>query len=254
LGQLVGLGSKFNGFKPKNISKKPIIHLKQFCKSSGQGFKVVFFFFFYFFFFFFQIFPSAQSLWRGSSVLAGTFGASDEISSPMILTEEGFGLVPVDGLVLGLPEVGFEMFSKDHGLGNEVLVSIARDGLVAVSFGPSPSTSLLEQESATVSLEASLKFEGSALAPVHLFPGGSSSGAVELGERLRLSCPVAFTSKPFQKYYRKAREGRVVKMDERLFSDSVAVMRLDFTDGIHFPLSGATLEPELPLESKLVGV
>jgi hypothetical protein len=29
VGQLVGLGSKFNGFKPKNIGKKPIIHLKR---------------------------------------------------------------------------------------------------------------------------------------------------------------------------------------------------------------------------------
>jgi predicted transcriptional regulator with HTH domain len=42
LGRLVGLGSKFNGFKPKNISKKPIIHLKLVCKSLGQGFKVFF--------------------------------------------------------------------------------------------------------------------------------------------------------------------------------------------------------------------
>jgi hypothetical protein len=40
LGRLVGLDSKFNGFKPKNISKKPIIHLKPVCKSLGQGFKV----------------------------------------------------------------------------------------------------------------------------------------------------------------------------------------------------------------------
>jgi hypothetical protein len=58
---------------------------------------------------------------------------------------------------LGLPKVGSEFFLKDHRLGNVVLVSTARDGLVPVSSGPSPSASLLEQESAIVSLEASLK-------------------------------------------------------------------------------------------------
>jgi hypothetical protein len=39
--------------------------------------------------------------------------------------------------VLGLPEVGYEMFSKDHQLSNEVLVSTAWDGLVPVSLDPS---------------------------------------------------------------------------------------------------------------------
>jgi hypothetical protein len=170
----------------------------------------------------------------------GAHGASDEFASPEILMEEGFGSDPVDGSVLGLPEFESEMFSKDHRLGNVVLVSTARDGLVPVSSGPSPSTSLLEQESATMSTL------------VHLFPSGSSSGAVELGERLLLSRPMASTSKPFLKYYRKAREGRVVKMDERLFSNSVAAMISDFADGFPFPLSSATPASELPLESKLV--
>jgi len=58
-------------------------------------------------------------------------------------------------------------------LGNEVLVSTARDGLVHVNFGLSSSTSQLEQESA-VSLKASLKSKESAMTPVHLFPSGSS--------------------------------------------------------------------------------
>jgi hypothetical protein len=151
-----------------------------------------------------------------------------------------------------MSEVGFEIFLKDHRLRNVVLVSIARDGLVPVSFGPSPLASLLQLESAIVSLEASLKPVGPAPAPVHLFPGGSSSWAVELGERIHLSRPMASTSKPFQKYYRKAREGQAVKMDERLFSDYVAAMRSNFVDGIPFPLLGATPESELPLESKLV--
>lgn len=35
-------------------------------------------------------------------------------------------------------------------------------------------------------------------------------------------------------------------MDEHLFSDYVAAMRLDFVDVIHFPLSGATPELRAP--------
>jgi hypothetical protein len=58
------------------------------------------------------------------------------------------------------------MFS--NWLRNVVLVSTARDGLVPVSSGPTLSESLLAQESATTSLEASLKLEGSSSAPVHL--------------------------------------------------------------------------------------
>jgi hypothetical protein len=97
----------------------------------------------------------------------------------VILTEEGFESIPVDGSVLGLPKVGTKMFSKDHRLGNEVLVSTDQDGLVPVSSSPSL-TSLLKQESATVSLEASLKSKGSAPASVDLFPSGSSSGVAKL--------------------------------------------------------------------------
>ncbi len=55
----------------------------------------------------------------------GAHGASDEFASPEILMEEGFGSDPVDGSVLGLPEFESEMFSKDHRLGNVVLVSTA---------------------------------------------------------------------------------------------------------------------------------
>lgn len=78
-----------------------------------------------------------------------------------------------------------------------VLVSTAWDGPIPMSSGPSPSASLLEQESTTMSLEASLKPEGYAPAPIHLFPVGSSSRAAELEERLRLSLLMASTSKPF---------------------------------------------------------
>jgi len=130
--------------------------------------------------------------------------------------DEGFG----SDLVLGLPKVRSVMFSKVHQLGNVVLDYSARDGLDPVSSGPTLSSSLLAQESATTSLEASLKPEGSSPIPVHLFSNGSSLGAAELGERLCLS------------HYRKAREGRAVQMDEGLFSEFVAAVRLDFAGGI----------------------
>jgi hypothetical protein len=74
------------------------------------------------------------------------------------------------------------------------------------------------QDSASASLEASLKLEAFSPAPVHLFSGGSSSRVAEVGERVHLSCPIALISKPFYNYYRKAREGRAVKMDKHLFS------------------------------------
>jgi hypothetical protein len=173
------------------------------------------------------------------------------------LTKEGFGFDSMASSVLGLPKVGSEMSSKDHQLGNVVLVSTARDGLVPMSSGPTLSASLHAQESITASLKASLKPEGSSPAPVHLFSGGSSPRVAEVGERLRLSRPMASISKSFQNYYRKAREGRAVKMDEQLFSDSVVAMRLDFAGGIPFPLSGAAPESKpgvalFLLESKLV--
>jgi hypothetical protein len=47
-----------------------------------------------------------------------------------------------------------------------------------------------------------------------------------LGKRLRSSSPVLSDSKPFQKYYRKAREARKVHLDENFFADSMEVLRL----------------------------
>jgi hypothetical protein len=41
-------------------------------------------------------------------------------------------------------------------------------------------------------------------------------------------------------------------MDERLFFDSMASMRLDFASGFPYPLSGATPKSELPLERQLL--
>jgi hypothetical protein len=51
------------------------------------------------------------------------------------------------------------------------------------------------------------------------------SRVVELGERLR-SASLPSVSKPFQKYYRKARESRLGLLDEKLVAESMAAMRL----------------------------
>lgn len=48
-----------------------------------------------------------------------------------------------------------------------------------------------------------------------------------MGERLCLSTPALSVSKPFQSYYRRAREGRAVHLDESPFAESVAAMRID---------------------------
>jgi hypothetical protein len=53
----------------------------------------------------------------------------------------------------------------------------------------------------------------------------SFSGAAELVKSLRPSFPVLSNSKPFQKYYRKAREARKAHMDENLFADSMDALR-----------------------------
>jgi hypothetical protein len=47
-----------------------------------------------------------------------------------------------------------------------------------------------------------------------------------LRERLCSSFSVSLISKPFQKYYRKAREGRSMHLEKDLFAKSIAAMRL----------------------------
>jgi hypothetical protein len=53
----------------------------------------------------------------------------------------------------------------------------------------------------------------------------SFSGAVELGKRLGSSSTLMSNSKPFLKYYRKAREARKMHMEEILFADSLEALR-----------------------------
>jgi hypothetical protein len=48
---------------------------------------------------------------------------------------------------------------------------------------------------------------------------------IELGKRLGSSSTVMSNSKPFLKFYQKAREARKVHMDEILFADSLEALR-----------------------------
>jgi hypothetical protein len=110
----------------------------------------------------------------------------------------------------------------------------------------------------SVSFEDSLKAEEFSPDPGSFVFGSADFGvihleAAELEERLCLFFPEVLGSKPFQHFYRKAREGRAVHLDGGSYVDSVAVMRVD-TAGVstHFPLSsvsfcvraGGTLEPK----------
>jgi hypothetical protein len=116
-GYLGRLGIKPNGSRPKNVKKKPIIHLKLGLKSGGQCSKLSF------------------KSGYGHSALVGSCKASEEPSSSETLPKEGLGFDLMAGSVLGLLEVGYEM---------------------VVSSGPIPSASLIAQEPSMESLEASL--------------------------------------------------------------------------------------------------
>jgi hypothetical protein len=188
MGRLAGLGFKPKGFRAKAGSKKAILQLKPVYKSSHKGFKL-----------FFKFSQHPKGPRRGSSVQVGACGASIETSSPKVLMEEGYGpesvseifslgskdacdFSPVVGSVLGLPK-----------LGSEVLHSTVRDGFDPVSSGlvisvsQSSSNMLLAQDPASLELlsslsfEASLKADGSSLAPKCSIFGSVDFGAIHLG-------------------------------------------------------------------------
>jgi hypothetical protein len=86
-------------------------------------------------------------------------------------------------------------------------------------------------------LPSSSDGDGAGLTVQTIFVGSSQpifpplSGAAELGEKIRSSPPVLQISKPFQKYYRKARElreGHSVEWNELLLADSLAASRPPF--------------------------
>lgn len=89
------------------------------------------------------------------------------------------------------------------------------------SFGTSPP---LPSSSGSACLASQLRPEGSSQ-PIFAPSQVSYSGATELVERLR-SFSESPISKSFQKYYKKAMEGRTVYLDENLFAKSVAALRL----------------------------
>jgi len=106
----------------------------------------------------------------------------------------------------------------------QTLVSLdAPPALVSstVGFGSSGSPAPLPSNSGGVGLTLQLKPKGSSQ-PIFAPP---SSGAAKLGEKLRSSLPVLPLPKPFQKYYRKAREGCSVQLNEDFLAKSLATMR-----------------------------
>jgi hypothetical protein len=92
-----------------------------------------------------------------------------------------------------------------------------------VGFGSFGTSAPLPSSSSGACLTLQLRPEGSSqpiFAPSHFF------GAAELGEKFHSYFSASPISKPFQKYYRKAREDRLVQLDDDLLAESVAAMRL----------------------------
>jgi hypothetical protein len=94
-----------------------------------------------------------------------------------------------------------------------------------VGFGSFNTSAPLPSSSSGACLTLQLKPEGSSQ-PIFTPSHASFSGEAELGEKLRSSFFVSSISKPFQKYYQKARESRSVQLDEDLLAKYVAAMRL----------------------------
>jgi hypothetical protein len=112
----------------------------------------------------------------------------------------------------------------------EMLSSMSLDAPLApvnsvVGFGSFGTSSPLPSSSGDACLTLQLRPEGSSQ-PIFAPFIGFFFKAVELGERLRSSFSMSPIFKPFQKYYRKAMEGQSVQLDDNLFADSVAAMRL----------------------------
>jgi hypothetical protein len=147
--------------------------------------------------------------------------------------------VTVDSVLVTVDHV------KSHMIENLVNPSFVFPPLPTSSSDPlffaamlfAPTTKMLS----SASLDVPLKSEASSPAPVgfgvgsvehriqststrqeSFSSGDSFSGAAALGERLRLSTTASSVSKSFQSYYRRAREGRAMHLDESLFAESVA--------------------------------
>jgi hypothetical protein len=90
------------------------------------------------------------------------------------------------------------------------------------SEGPSPAS----VSNGVVSIE--LRIQPTSIRQNSLLFGDLYSGAIELGERICL-IPTSLVSKPFQSYYRKAREGRAVHLDESLIAKDFTSMKNQFS-------------------------
>lgn len=124
LGRVLGKGSKPNSFWSKLSTKKPIIPLYPFWKSSGQSVKLCF-----------RSSPRSKGSGPQFSVLTKSLDAPAVLSSPDFLKKVGLGSVLMEESVLKLLEVGPERFTKDHRLGNVVTDFSGRDDLILVSSG-----------------------------------------------------------------------------------------------------------------------
>jgi len=98
-----------------------------------------------------------------------------------------------------------------------------------LDVAPAPVRSKVGSGSVHASLPNFLVGAGVGLAPIP-----SPSGEAVLGEKIRCSLPVLQPSKPFQRYYRKARELRVghsVKWNDVLLADSLVALKTPVCKG-----------------------
>lgn len=249
LGRVLGKGPKPNGFWSKLSTKKPIIPLYPFWKSSGQSVKLCF-----------RSSPRSKGPGPHFSVPAKSLDVPAVLSSSDILKKVGLGSVLMEESELKLLEVGPERFSKDHQLGNVVPVFSARDDLIPVSYGPSHSvlsssgvwySSVQPPASSTFGFPLSLApdlcfsaapapslapgFSFTPLRPLEFpqscFDPPSLAGAAVLGEKLCSSLPVV-ASKLFLSYFRRAKALRVkysVKWTDELVSNSMEAAKMSCT-------------------------
>jgi hypothetical protein len=103
------------------------------------------------------------------------------------------------------------------------------ESLLPVALAASPSSFPLPSRSSAATLAAQVVPQSSPVGSSQpCFAPPSSSGAAELGEKLRSPLPVLQSTKPFQSYYRRAKElskEHSVKWNEVLLADSLVASK-----------------------------
>jgi hypothetical protein len=92
-----------------------------------------------------------------------------------------------------------------------------------MDVNPAPVRSKVGSGSVHASLPNNSAGAGAGLTHL-ILPLPSPPGAAEVGEKIRCSLPILQPYKPFQRYYRKARElkeGHSIKWNEVLLADSL---------------------------------